>query len=96
MSFILADPQKPVKIRISGVNRKSPANGVHIVYPVGTDAAVTVNALATGVYHFGGRGSYTPLTFIPIQNAEDQKIVTREAGAPLLESRGRQPARARG
>lgn len=90
------DVNKAVKIRVSGVNKKSPANGVHVVYPLGTDAATTVNALAAGKYYFGGRGSYTPLTFIAIENAEDQKIVTREAGAPLLQSRGRAPARARG
>lgn len=90
------DPLKPVKIRVSGINKKSPANGVHIVYPKQRDLAVTVNALAPGKYHFGGRASYTPLTFYAIQNAEDQKIVTRETGAPLLSSRGRAPARARG
>jgi len=85
-----------VKIRVSGVNKGSPANGVHIVYAKQRDLAVTVNALATGKYLFGGRASYTPLTFIAIENAEDQKIVTREAGAPLLQSRGRAKARPRG
>lgn len=85
-----------VKIRVSGINKGSPSNGVHIVYAKQRDLAVTVNALATGKYLFGGRASYTPLTFIPIEHAEDQKVVTREAGAPLLQSRGRAKARPRG
>lgn len=90
------DPNKPVKIRVSGVNVKSPANGVHVVYPVDRRTALTVKALAPGKYHFGGIASYTPLTFIQIANVQDQKIVERHAGAPLLPSRGRKPARARG
>lgn len=90
------DANKPVKVRISGVNKKSPANGTHIVYPVDRRTAVTVNALAPGKYHFGGKAAYAPLTFITIENVQDQKIVERHAGAPLLPSRGRAPARARG
>lgn len=85
-----------VKIRVAGVNGKGPANGVHIVYNFDRQSCVTAKPLAPGKYRFGGIASYTPLTFIPIENAEDQKIVERHAGAPLLPSRGRQPAKPRG
>jgi hypothetical protein len=87
---------KKVKVRISGVNGKSVLNGEQLVVPESMTSCVTLKPLGVTPYRFGGYGSYAEYGFIGISSAEDQKIVERKAGAPLLQSRGRQRARARG
>lgn len=86
---------KRTKVRISGVNRKSSANGVHIVNVQDSKVCQTIHPLGVGPYYFGGVGAWSENEFHRIFSAVDQKVVTRKAGAPLLESVGRAPAKAR-
>lgn len=88
--------QQRTRIRISGVNEgHSNANGVHIVKVTSRTACVTEFPLAVGHRAEGGFGSFNTYGFISYATVDPQKIVTRETGAPLLESPGRQPRRAR-
>ncbi|MBN9118701.1 MAG: hypothetical protein J0I06_06015 [Planctomycetes bacterium] len=86
---------KVTRVRITGVNKKSAYNGTHLVRVNDATQCQTVNPLGVGPYYFGGVGAWTENEFVAIGSALDQKIVSRKAGAPLLESRGRQPARPR-
>lgn len=88
---------KKVRIRISGVNAgRSNLNGVHVVSVTDRMTCSTDFPLAVANRVEGGRGSYNTYDFIQYATGDDQKIVTRETGAPLLESPGRQPRKARG
>lgn len=87
---------KRVKIRISGVNEgHSIINGVHVVDVLSRIACITHGKQAVGNIVEGGFGSYNTYDFWSYRTYDAQKIVTRETGAPLLESPGRQPKRAR-
>lgn len=87
---------KRVRVRISGVNEgRSVANGVHVVKVTSQTACVTEFRLAVGNQSVGGFGAFNTYEFISYQTYDDQKIVTRETGAPLLESPGRRSRRAR-
>lgn len=87
--------RKKLKIRVSGVNGKSTANGSHVVRVIAQDKVETITPLAVAKYRFGGVVKGYTYDFIDIAQAFDQKIVTRECGAPLLESRGRARAKPR-
>ena len=83
-------------LRISGVNEgHSVLNSVHLVQATATNGAKTLKRLAIGHNVVGGMVSRVTKGFIKFASCDDQKIVERKAGAPLLESRGRQRARAR-
>lgn len=88
----------PVTVRISGlpsVGGMSTLNGDLIVRPTGVSTAVTVTRIA--VMPFVGPGVMHTFTY-QFRMAGDigaEKIVTRERGAPLLESRGRRRVRSR-
>lgn len=86
---------KRVTVRLKGVNGKSAANGPHVVKVLDATQCRTVKPLGLVAYQFGGQGSYTTNDFQKIDLVAAQKIVTRKAGAPLLESRGRARVRAR-
>jgi hypothetical protein len=88
---------KRVKIRISGVNGgQSNLNGVHVVSVTDRMTCSTEFPLAVSNRVENGWGSYNTYDFIQYASFDDQKIVTRETGAPLLESPGRRPRKARG
>lgn len=82
--------------RISGVNGKSALNGQQLVEVTAVNKVKLVKPLALLPYVFGGRIKLSNKTIIPIETAQAQKIVPRKSGAPLLATRGRRPARARG
>lgn len=81
------------RVRVTGVNGQSSANGLHVVKAINTNKVETVHALAAGKYRFGGFMKTYTYPFADIVSAADTKIVSRETGAPLLESRGRQRAK---
>lgn len=88
---------KRVSVRISGVNKgRSNLNATHIVQVKSASEAVTEGVLAISNNNLGGFGAIQTKGFTDIEFYDDQKIVTRECGAPLLESPGRQKAKARG
>lgn len=96
------DPLFPVlpvgtraRIRIAQVNGRSALNGQQLVSITSTTTCTTLTPIGVGPYYFGGYGTYATFGYIPITACEDQKIVERKVGAPLLESRGRQRARPR-
>lgn len=93
--FPLGLAGKLTKVRIAGVNKKSPINTVHIVRVQDQKVAQTYEPFAAGPYVSGGYGTWSELEFIGIDDAQDTRIVSRKAGAPLLESRGRAKARAK-
>lgn len=103
VTFTTVDPlfdagleKKKTTIRISGVNDgRSAANKTHIVQIVDRSTAKSEKKLALGNRHTGGFVAWQKRDFIKIKFATDQKIVSRECGAPLLESPGRQKAKAR-
>lgn len=87
---------KRTRVRISGVNNgKSSLNRTHVVEVISQTSAKTEFTTAVGNLIVGGFGAHQLLDFVDIKNVEDQKIITRECGAPLLESPGRQKARNR-
>lgn len=88
---------KRVSVRVSGVNGgKSNLNATHIVQVLSASEARTEKALAVSNLNVGGFGAIQTKGYIDIEFAKAQKIVTRECGAPLLESPGRAKAKARG
>lgn len=88
---------KRTKVRIAGVNGgRSNLNAVHVVSVVDTSTASTEFPLAVANLVTGGWGTYNAYDFIGYSHVDDQKVVTRETGAPLLESPGRRKRKARG
>lgn len=77
------------RVRLSGVNGKSRLNGVQVVDVLAVNSCISYLPMAHVPYAFGGKGTYNTYGFIRCERAEDEKIATREAGAPLLESAGR-------
>jgi hypothetical protein len=74
------------------VNKKSRYNGSHVVSVDSRTKFTTVDALGVGPYQTGGKVQYGTYSVIPIFNLLARRISTRQTGAPLLESPGRQPA----
>lgn len=83
------------EVRFSGVNNKSALNGMKLVDPVDVDNCNLVKPLALLPYSFGGKMIAYLNHFEQFSTIDAQKIVTRRAGAPLLQSRGRRRAPAR-
>lgn len=87
---------KRTRVRISGVNNgKSALNRTHVVEVVDRKTVKTEFTTACPNIVIGGFGAHQVYDYIDIKHADDQKIVTRECGAPLLESPGRAKARNR-
>lgn len=87
---------KRARVRISGVNNgTSSLNRTHVVEVVSRKVLKTEYTTAVGENVVGGFGATQVLDYIDIKHVDDQKIITREAGAPLLESVGRRKARQR-
>lgn len=81
-----------MRVRFSGINGVSAANGLKVVVPTAVNKVETVHALAAGKYRFGGEMKVYETVFTDISTCHDTKIVSRETGAPLLESVGRRRA----
>lgn len=85
------------QIRISGVNDgRSSLNRVHTVQILSATTCRTEFSTAIPATVKGGKGVLNTLGLIDIAGADAQKIVTRECGAPLLESPGRRKGSTRG
>lgn len=82
-------------VRISGVNGGAAINGAQVVDVISTTSCTTAKPLGVGAYRHGGFGVVNTLGFIQIATVQDQKIVERKVGAPLLQSHGRGKAKAR-
>jgi len=77
------------RVRFGGINGTSVLNGLQIVDIISQTSCRTAKAIGAGTYRFGGLASYATYDFIGIKFSDDQKIVERKVGAPLLQSRGR-------
>lgn len=82
-------PYPYTQVRISKLNNKSVLNGLLTVLPLSPNTCITVAPIAAGPFISPGTLTTYSHLFIPAANIRAQKIVTRKAGAPLLESRGR-------
>jgi len=86
---------KRIIARFKGVNGKSQLNGPQIVKPTDAQSGKLVLPLSLLAYKNGGQVSYSNYAHQKIETVEILKVVTRKAGAPLLESRGRARAKPR-
>jgi len=80
---------KRVMARFKGVNGKSQLNGPHVVKVDDAQSGKLVYPLSLLAYQHGGQVSYSVNDFQKIEIVDPHKVVSRKAGAPLLESRGR-------
>jgi len=87
--FQNADFGKKVLARFSGVNGKSQMNGQHVVKVTDAQSGKIDKPLSLLAYKNGGTVTYSKKNFQKIETVEIAKVVTRKAGSPLLESRGR-------
>lgn len=83
------------EVRIRGVNTKSPINGMQLIRGIDSTHFWLEKPLALIAYQFGGEVIFYSSHFEQAVTIDGQKIVTRRAGAPLLQSRGRSRARTR-
>jgi len=89
----------PVVIRVSGmptIGGMSTLNGDLLVYPMSATTARTKDRIAVFPYVGPGKAVTFTTTFKRMTFITPEKVVSRERGAPLLESPGRRKARARG
>lgn len=89
----------PVRVRFSGITTaagKSNLNGDVSVLPTGANTAQSVGPIAVLPYLGGGVMRTFTKQFRLIDSIYPEKVVTRERGSPLLQSRGRRRARAKG
>lgn len=89
----------PVRVRFSGIQTavgKSNLNGDLSVIPTGANTAQSVGPVAVLPYLGGGVMRTFTKAFRQIDSIYPEKVVTRERGSPLLQSRGRRRARAKG
>jgi len=90
-----AGPYVKQVVRFQGINVTSPINGTQLVTPISATECVLEKPLALLPYT-GGGVMFTYTRSIDVASTIDaQKIVTRRAGAPLLQSRGRRRGRVR-
>lgn len=90
-------PDKFVKARISRLNRsQSELSGEVILNPLTATTAKTVSTYGLYPFSSNGRIVISGYRVWDMATVIQQKIVTRRAGAPLLESRGRAKKRSRG
>jgi hypothetical protein len=93
-----------LQIGMRGLNVKSKLNGTILVQVNSARSCTTVKPIAVFPYTTGGVGTnfvrslITPGTALPggRQSLVAMRIVERRPGAPLFESRGRAPAKAKG
>jgi hypothetical protein len=84
-----------MQVRFQGVNAGSPLNGMHLVRVIDATHVWLEKPLALIAYQFGGKMFTYQRTFEAATTIDAQKIVTRRAGAPLLQSRGRRKGAAK-
>lgn len=82
-------------VRIRGVNTKSALNGQHLIRAIDSTHFWLEKPLALVTYQFGGDVIFYDQHFEQAATIDAQKIVTRRAGAPLLQSHGRRRAQTR-
>lgn len=88
-------PYSKIRVRLSGVNVKSAINGQWVGTPVSNSQIILEKPMALLPYT-GGGVLYTYTRSLDVAASLDaQKIVTRRAGSPLLQSRGRRRASVR-
>ena len=85
--------QKPV--RISGLNVKSVLNGEQVVIVTGANEFTVLKPIAVGPFVSQGSLVVPSYTVRVAANGTIQRIGKRQAGAPLLQSRGRGRVRQR-
>jgi len=83
------------QVRIRGVNVKSPLNGTQLIRAIDSTHFWLEKPLALIAYQFGGEVIFYSQAIEVATTIDAQKIVTRRAGAPLLQSRGRRRAKPR-
>lgn len=81
--------------RFSKVNGKSRLNSVQVIYVTGENTVVLAKPLALGPFMTEGLIKVNSYTFRAAANASIQRVGKRQAGAPLLRSRGRRPVQPR-
>lgn len=103
VTFLLKEPLFPpamfgktIRVRVSRLNGGSALNKSLLVNVIDATKCETFEPYAVFPWRFGGRILYTTLKNVRITAVSPQKIVSRQVGAPLLASRGRQKATARG
>lgn len=88
-------PYGKIRVRLAGVNVKSALNGSWVGTPVSNSQIILEKPIALLPYTGGGQ-LFTYTRALEVAASIDaQKIVTRRAGAPLLQSRGRRRASVR-
>ncbi len=85
----------PIKVRFQGINVKSVLNGPQLVTPLTSTTCELVKPLAVVPFVSNGFVQTYTAAVRTASTIDAQKIVQRKSGAPLLESRGRQPVRGR-
>lgn len=83
------------QVRIRGVNVTSPLNGTQLIRGIDSTHFWLEKPLALIAYQFGGEVIFYSQALEVASTIGPQKIVTRRAGAPLLQSRGRRRAKPR-
>lgn len=86
---------KVQSVRIRGVNVTSPLNGTQLIRGIDSTHFWIEKPLALVNYQFGGEVIFYTSALEVASTIGPQKIVTRRAGAPLLQSRGRRRAKPR-
>jgi hypothetical protein len=81
--------------RFSKVNGKSRLNGTQVIVVTSPTTVELVKPLALTAYVSPGAMEVPSYTVRPVANGDIQRLGSRQAGAPLLASRGRAPARPR-
>lgn len=88
----------PLQVQVQGIlslGGKSTLNGTLLVKPLSGTQIQTVKQIAVLTYVDGGKVTTFAPVMVKTSGIGPEKIVTRETGAPLLESRGRQRDRSR-
>lgn len=82
-------------VMLSGINGKSVLNGRQVIEITSATTIRTVKQIAVGEFLTPGKVIFYTPQFVQATTIQDQKIVRRASGAPLLESRGRAKNRVR-
>lgn len=88
-------PAPRQRVRIAGLNGQSVLNGLHVVDPTASGEFDIVKPIAAAPFATPGTATRYATSFEQASTIDAQKIVTRRAGAPLLQSAGRRRARPR-
>lgn len=81
--------------RLTGINVKSVLNGEQIIRVSGPNQVTLVKPIAAGPFISPGKITVSAFTHRIAVHVSAQRIGKRQAGAPLLRSRGRSPVRPR-